>query len=261
MIFLKLGGSLITEKSQAQTARPEVLERLAREIAEALRERPDTALVVGHGSGSFGHSVAAQYGTQRGAASREEWLGFAEVWAAANQLHRLVVDALRQAGVPAVGFPPSASVSCEGGAVVEMASEPVQRALVAGLVPVVGGDVAFDRQWGATIVSTERVFTFLAQRLRPTRVLLAGIESGVFADHPADTRLMEVITDQDLTRVSLGGSQATDVTGGMAEKVRLALQLARSLPGLEVRIFSGQQPGLVREAVLGSKPGTLVRAS
>ncbi len=261
MIFLKLGGSLITEKSQPQTARPDVLERLAREIAEALCERPETALVIGHGSGSFGHSVAARFGTQRGAASPEEWLGFADVWAAANQLHRLVIDCLRQAHVPAIGFPPSASVSCEGGAVVEMASEPVQRALAAGLVAVVGGDVAFDRQSGATIVSTERVFAFLAQRLRPSRVLLAGIELGVFADHPADTTLMDVITDQDLSRVPLGGSEAPDVTGGMAEKVRLALQLARSLPELEVRIFSGEQPGLVRDALLGAKPGTLVHAS
>ncbi|MEW6566738.1 MAG: isopentenyl phosphate kinase [Chloroflexota bacterium] len=259
MIFLKLGGSLITDKSRPETARLDVLNRLAAEIASALQDRPDLRLLIGHGSGSFGHSVAARFGTHRGAASAEEWRGFAEVWAVAGRLNRMVVDALRRAGLPVVGFPPSASTVCEGGAIVEMAHEPVARALRAGLVAVVGGDVAVDRLWGATIVSTERVFLALAHHLRPNRVLLAGLEPGVFADHPANTKRMDVFTEQDLHRVSLGGSGATDVTGGMADKVHQALELARSLPGLEVRIFSGEQPGLVGEVLRGATPGTLVR--
>ncbi len=260
MIFLKLGGSLITDKAQPQTARPEILARLAQEIAQALNDRPGMALVVGHGSGSFGHPVAARFGTQRGAASAEDWRGFVEVWTAANQLHRLVVDALRRARVPALGLPPSACTVAEDGAIVEMMTEPVQRALEAGLVPVVGGDVAFDRQRGATIVSTERVFGFLARRLRPSRILLAGREPGVFADHPADTRLLEVITEKDLGRVPVAGSDTPDVTGGMADKVRWAIDLVRSMPELEVRVFSGERPGSVSEALLGAQPGTLIRA-
>lgn len=259
MIFLKLGGSLITDKAQPQTVRPEVLARLAQEIAQALDEQSGLRLVIGHGSGSFGHPVAVRYGTQRGAVRAEEWLGFAEVWAAANQLHRLVVDALRQAHVPALGLPPSASTIAEDGEIVEMMTEPVQRALQAGLVPVVGGDVAFDRRRGATIVSTERIFGVLAERLRPNRVLLAGREPGVFADHPADTRLLEVLTDRDLESLAVGKSDTPDVTGGMADKVRWALKLARAIPGLEVRIFSGDPPGQLRAALLGGHPGTLIR--
>jgi isopentenyl phosphate kinase len=62
----------------------------------------------------------------------------------------------------------------------------------------------------------------------------------------------------DLGRISLGGSGATDVTGGMAGKVHEALALAASIPGLEVRIFSGLEPGAVRLAILGDEPGTLI---
>jgi isopentenyl phosphate kinase len=52
--FLKLGGSLITDKNEAHTHRPDVLARLGREIAAALEQDPSIKVVLGHGSGSFG---------------------------------------------------------------------------------------------------------------------------------------------------------------------------------------------------------------
>jgi isopentenyl phosphate kinase len=173
-------------------------------------------------------------------------------------LNRLVVDALSQEGLPVIAFPPSASTACKSGEILEMSVEPIERALAAELLPVLAGDVAFDRDWGATIVSTEKVFGFLARQLRPRRVLLAGIEPGVYADFPAATHVLPSLTEADMGRISLGGSGETDVTGGMAGKVREALALAAILPGLEVRIFSGVEPGALRLAILGGEPGTLI---
>ncbi|MFN3762874.1 MAG: hypothetical protein ACK4WK_06715, partial [Anaerolineae bacterium] len=76
-VFLKLGGSLITDKSSPYTPRPEVIRRLAEEVREALEARPDLELVVGHGSGSFGHAAAAPYGTRQGVRTPREWRGYA----------------------------------------------------------------------------------------------------------------------------------------------------------------------------------------
>ena len=58
--------------------------------------------------------------------------------------------------------------------------------------------------------------------------------------------------------IALAGAATTDVTGGMADKVLLAMRLAQELPDLEVRIFSGEEPGRVTDALLGGTPGTLV---
>ncbi len=259
MIFLKLGGSLITDKNRPETPRMQVIDRLASEIAAALLADPAMRLLLGHGSGSFGHQAAMRYGTHRGAASREDWIGFAEVWRVANHLNRLVVDALWMAGLPAMSFPPSASGITAAGELAFLSSEPVERALDAGLLPIVAGDVAFDRQRGSTIVSTERVFAHLAPRLRPTRLLFAGVDAGVFADFPANTQLYPVVTEAELARSTIRGSAATDVTGGMADKVRQAVALVKLLPGLEVRIFSGEEPGGVTRALAGEPVGTLVR--
>jgi len=258
VIFLKLGGSLITDKTRAETARREVLERLATEIAEARRARPALRLLIGHGSGSFGHTAAARHRTHEGARTSEDWLGFVEVWQAANRLNRIVVDALRAAGLPVVSFPPSASVVARAGEIAALAHEPIARALDHGLVPLVQGDVAFDEQRGASIVSTERVFTWLVPVLRPQRILLAGIDAGVFADFPRNRHLMPSVSQRMLGQDRLAGSHGVDVTGGMADKVRSALAWVRQHPEVEVRVFSGEEPGQVRQALLGAALGTRV---
>ena len=260
MIFLKLGGSLITNKDQPLSARMKTIESLAGEIAHFVQDAPDEQLLLGHGSGSFGHHVAAKYGTHRGASSAEDWRGFAEVWMAARRLNRMVMDAMHAAGVAAVAFPPSASAMCAGGEIESYAFDPVQRALDAGLVVVVYGDVAFDASQGACILSTERVLAALALVLLPDRVLLAGVDEGVYADYPGRTKLMDSLCEADLERIELKGAETEDVTGGMADKVLHALALAGMLPGAEVRIFSGAS-GNVRAALKGKAVGTLVQGT
>jgi isopentenyl phosphate kinase len=138
---------------------------------------------------------------------------------------------------------------------------PLRLALQNGLLPVVYGDVVFDKVRGGTILSTEDLFSDLAPRLQPRRVLLAGIEPGVWADFPGCKQLIPEITSESYKTLggALAGSQATDVTGGMASKVRQGLELVRNAPGLEVMIFSGREPGVVRESLLGARAGTILR--
>ncbi|RPI33061.1 MAG: hypothetical protein EHM70_07215, partial [Chloroflexota bacterium] len=192
--FLKLGGSLITDKAHPHTPRPEVIARLAGEIASARRSVPMMRLVLGHGSGSFGHTPASQYGTRLGVHTPEQWQGFLEVWREAAALNRLVMDALHAAGLPAMAFAPSASVLGHDGRLASWDLGPLESALEAGLVPVVYGDVIFDRVRGGTIFSTEDLFAHLALALHPQRILLAGLEPGVWADYPACQSLIAEIT-------------------------------------------------------------------
>lgn len=258
MIFLKLGGSLITNKDKPLSARRKTIDRLANEIAQFVKDSPNEQLLLGHGSGSFGHHIAAKHGTHMGASSARDWRGFAEVWKTAQGLNRIVMDALHAAGVAAVAFPPSASVICREGEIESYAFDPVQHALEAGLVAVVYGDVAFDAVQGACIVSTERVFTALALLMMPDRVLLAGVDEGVYADYPGRSKLMDKIAETDLEDVQLAGADVEDVTGGMADKVLHALALAGLLPGADVRIFSGEVNDAVLAALKGEALGTLV---
>jgi len=262
LVFLKLGGSLITHKSQASTHRPEVLDRLSKEIASARQENPELRLVIGHGSGSFGHTAAARYQTQRGVRTPSEWLGFASVWYEAHRLNVLVVEALIRSGIPVIALPPSAATVSRRGHIETYAIETIEAALQAGLVPVINGDVTFDQALGGTILSTEELFAYLAIHLRPKRILLAGHEPGVWSDYPHNKTILPMITGEDLGEAAafLHGSASTDVTGGMLQKVESMLALIKRVPELEILIFSGEKPGLVKEALSGASPGTLIRA-
>lgn len=260
LVFLKLGGSLITEKTRARTPRRAVIARLAGEIAAACREEPDLRFILGHGSGSFGHVIAHRYATQNGVDTPAAWLGFAEVWQEARLLNQIVIESFVDAGVPVLGFPPSAGVITHQRKIISWDLGPMRAALAAGLVPLVNGDVAFDTHLGGTIVSTEEAFRFLALAFHPDRILLAGIEPGVWQDFPDCTRIVPAITPGILEEVKSGlrGSAAVDVTGGMKEKVSEMLALADSIPGLEALIFSGDLPGQVQAALLGGSPGTRI---
>jgi isopentenyl phosphate kinase len=126
---------------------------------------------------------------------------------------------------------------------------------------VVNGDVIFDLEQGSTIFSTEEIFSLMAEPLRPERILLAGIEEGVFQDYPACTRLVQLITPDNFSEVFLGlrGSAGVDVTGGMTLKVRAMLDLVQALPGLEAVVFSASRAGQLQRTLTGETPGTLIR--
>lgn len=262
LTFLKLGGSLITDKNTPQTARKDVISRLVGEIAAARRANPDLRLVLGHGSGSFGHVPAKKYGTRQGVNSTEGWLGFAKVWYEAATLNKIFMKLLHTAGLPGVSFPASAGVTAQDGRVGAWDLTPLMAALANGLLPVVFGDVVFDTVRGGTILSTEDIFIHLARQLHPQRILLAGIEAGVYVDYPDCKQLVPEITPENWETVApaLAGSAATDVTGGMASKVRQMLELTTEIPGLEALIFSGDQPGNLSAVLQGKTLGTLIRS-
>jgi isopentenyl phosphate kinase len=267
VVFVKLGGSVITDKARPGTARPSVIARLAREVRAAMDAQPHLQLVLGHGSGSFGHVVARRYATRQGVRTEADWHGFAEVAAMAARLNRIVADAFLSAGVPIWSLQPSASARCRGGALRWLEIVPLLQALAVGLVPLVYGDVALDRVQGGTIISTEQVFGYLAHRLRPTRVILVGEVEGVFDGdprHDPSARPVPEISAENwaVVRAVLGGSHATDVTGGMLAKVEEMVALVKELPGLSVRLISGERVGALEAALHGQAQaagGTLIR--
>lgn len=265
LVFLKLGGSLITDKTQVESVQPDVLRRVASEVARARHDAPHLRLLLGHGSGSFGHVAARQHGTRAGVQGEQGWLGFARVADAAARLNRLVVAALLEAGVPVWSVQPSASALGRDGVLASWPSQLLELALARGLAPLVFGDAVLDSVRGGTIASTEELFAWLAPRLRPARIVLAGTVDGVYTDDPlldSAAKPWPSITPDDLPRLraSLRGSHGVDVTGGMLSKVTEMCQLAAGQPGLEVRLVSGLRPEAIYRALLGAEGagGTLI---
>lgn len=257
--FLKLGGSLITDKNSPHTARPDVIRRLAEEICSAWNPNKGP-LLIGHGSGSFGHVPAKKYGTRQGVRTDAEWTGFAEVHAEATALNRIVTDILREAGLPILSFVPMNCIRSQNGKVIGWDTSELKKCFDRHLIPLVFGDTIFDSSLGGTILSTEDLFTYLCDDIQdPPRILLAGLETGVWKDYPSNTELLTTIPAQYSGDDSfIHGSASTDVTGGMHEKVHLMQELVSRGKAESALIFSGFVSGNVLKALEGCRIGTAI---
>ena len=265
--FIKLGGSLITDKNNALTPRPLVIQRLADEIAAAARAHPERQYLLSHGSGSYGHVVGKRHHTRDGVAGVEGWRGFAETGHIAAQLNRLVMAALLRSGLPAISFPPSSLATCVDGDIIKLYADPIVQALENGLIPVVYGDVAFDKTRGGVIVSTEQVLTALAPDLRPGRLTLVGLVDGIFTADPLrdpGAQCIPHLTASQLPGLAstLGGSHGIDVTGGMADKITNMAAILDQHPQLRIHLLSGEMPGRLLQHLLdpASPLGTTLTA-
>ncbi len=252
LTFLKLGGSLITDKDSPSTALKGLINRIAGEIAAARKQAPEMQLLLGHGSGSFGHIPAKKYNTRAGVATQEQWEGFAKVWYEARTLNQIVIESFASTGLPVIAVSPSSAITARNGIVFSWDINPIRNALRSGLIPVVFGDVIFDTELGGTILSTEELFFYLAGILKPVRIQIAGIEQSIFEDFPHNTISIPEITPQTYPDIleKIQPSAYTDVTGGMAAKAHNLVTLVGQQPGLQAWIFSGIEPGSVYQALV-----------
>ncbi len=258
--FIKFGGSVITDKTRQETPDLALIARLGGEIRTALDADPSLRIVLGHGSGSFGHVYAQRYHIQRGLAAGDDWRGYALTSAAALRLNRFVIDGLLAAGVPALALQPSATLRSASGRLTDWDTTTVALALDRGLLPVVHGDVSFDGEQGCAIISTEQLLGRLAETpaLRPQRIILVG-ERGVFSANPhehPDAALIPLIHGDTIDAVlaGAGGSHAVDVTGGMRSKIELMWGLVQRNAELTVHLI-GTDAGLLTMALLGAADG------
>jgi isopentenyl phosphate kinase len=263
LILVKLGGSLITDKSVPFTPKPDVIKRLAKEIHEA-REEKEMNLIIGHGGGSFPHKPAKDYRTNEGIINKESYKGISLVQDAASRLNRIIVNSLIDAGENAVSTQPSASLVAENGRIKEWYLDSIKEMMKHNLLPVPYGDVALDLKKGCCIISTEEIFSYLATRLGSKRIILAGMVDGVFTADPQknpEAKLIPEISSENYESIKkyLGGSAGIDVTGGMLHRVERIFELTKF--GVEAEIINGRKEDFLKRALIGERGlGTTIKA-
>jgi len=219
-ILLKLGGSILTDKGREGVADLGRIRSIAGEIAR--RDGSDICIV--HGAGSFGHPEAHRYGLAGGERGADLAEGIARTHAAVCSLNAILVSALFESGIEAVGIHPLGSAIAHDGRLVALGERPLLALMEAGVTPVLHGDVVMDETRRVSIVSGDQIVRFLAERIPFTRVGLATDVPGVLGS--GGTVISRIGPDSG-PMVSAGSSGHTDVTGGMAGKVQELLGLAK----------------------------------
>ena len=238
---LKLGGSVITHKDDPETVDQNALEEIGEALAGTLADTERLVLV--HGGGSFGHHYADRYGvsTTEGSGEAAE---LAAIHGAMADLSDSVLSCLHDFDVQALPVRPL-SVACRDEDL-HLETRVVEAMLEEGFVPVLHGDVVVDSGAGGTILSGDELVVSLARRLDAGRVGLCSTVPGVLDEGGAVVPRVDSLED---VAGALEATDATDVTGGMAGKVRTLLDL--SIPahvfGLEglPAFLEGKSPGTV----------------
>ena len=237
---LKLGGSVITEKNVPETVDEEAL----RTAAAALADHEDLAVV--HGGGSFGHHHADRHGVTT-TEGTQDVAAIRDIHGAMMRLNAVVVEALVEAGVAALPVHPLSVARRDAEATLTFPTGGVRAMLSEGFVPVLHGDGVVHAGKGATVLSGDELVAVLAEALGADRVGVCSAVEGVYDD---DGGVIDHIGSFEAVADALGGSDATDVSGGMAGKVRALL-------GLEPPAYVFDLDGL--EAFLkGGEPGTRI---
>ncbi|MGD0057243.1 MAG: isopentenyl phosphate kinase, partial [Methanomassiliicoccales archaeon] len=140
MILIKLGGSVITDKSRLRTYRRANVSRLASEIARSSKQ-----VMLVHGAGSYGHVIADKYQLQRGFFEDRQLEGLRKVMQDVRDLNAKVMKTLTSKGICGASIPPSVAAELDNGALVHLSLRVFERFLDLGITPVTFGDVALDR--------------------------------------------------------------------------------------------------------------------
>lgn len=238
---LKLGGSVVTDKAEPETVDDSGLARAVDAIGDAA-SAGETLLVV-HGGGSFGHHHADAHGVSVTEGSREV-SAVADIHGAMRRLNDAVVAALRDAGVDAVPIHPFSLAHRGAAGDLALPADGLRTLLGEGFTPVLHGDVVAQTDVGVTILSGDEIVVSVADSLPADRVGLCSTVAGVLDE---DGAVIPTISAMAEVEAAVGGSDETDVTGGMKGKVRALLDLSTparifDLDGLPA-FLAGEAPG------------------
>lgn len=235
IVVVKLGGSVITDKTKEFAYRQDVVSALAEEIAGS-----DVQTVVVHGGGSFGHSVAVKYGLASSSFTKSPE-GVWQTRSAMFDLNSMVCRTMAESKLRPYPFSPFNILSFGS---MKSSRLWLLGLLKLGLTPVTFGDVVLEKR-GFTILSGDTIAFELSRILKPERCIFAMDVDGI---HEKDSSvIIPEINYRKLSRLSFNSSQ--DATGGMRKKIQMAAKIAAM--GVEVRFVSGYRRNEFAKALKG----------
>ncbi|MGI5826180.1 MAG: isopentenyl phosphate kinase [Patescibacteria group bacterium] len=259
LTLIKLGGSVITDKTKFYTPRPETIKNLAHEIRLAWNK--GYRFVIAHGSGSFGHTSAAKYRTAEGLKNEESVYGLAIVQQDAITINRIVNKIFLKEELPVLSFVPSSFSFSRSKKLRQIFTWPIIEALKINALPLVFGDIILDDKIGCCIFSGEKTLDNLLCPLKKAgfeidRVIQAGSTNGVY---DSEGQTIPKITLKGFSQIKkmIQTTKTIDVTGGMLHKIEESLVMAEQ--GIESLIINGEVKGNLFKAIQGKNPsGTLI---
>ena len=263
LIIIKLGGSIITDKTAKQGVfRQEIVERIAQEI-KAAQEKNGFDLILVHGAGSFGHPIAKKYRLNEGYIDGQSSEGFAKTKIGVMELNLLVKQELSKANLAACIIESSAVIKAHSGKIKKIDLGFIRFLLASDIIPILSGDVVIDQETGFSIISGDQIASHLARKLRAKTVVFVSDVNGIFDKNPKtykDAQLIGEINNRNYHFIvkNMKTNNLNDVTGEMGGKI---LAIKKDLSGIKALIINGlKKENLLKSLIRpnGHKIGTVL---
>jgi len=255
MIILKLGGSVITDKSKECFFRKEIVDNLSKGIKKANKE-----IILIHGAGSFGHIQAKKYQLNKGYNDKGQLHGFSVTHERVQRLNTLVLKSLQDNGIPAVSISPHSVVKLDNHKLADMNYNIFEEYLENQFTPVTFGDVVLDNKLRFSICSGDLLSIALAKHFKPEKVIYVIDVDGLYTSNPKinkNAKLIESSTIGQLESLTTSLDSHADVTGGMGGKIDAIKNIAKL--GINIILVNGNKPDrLFKVLVEENAPSTII---
>ena len=238
MFILKLGGSVITDKTKECSFKKRVMDNLAKEINKANKQ-----IIIIHGAGSFGHIHAKKYDLEKGYNRYEQLYGFSITHQMVQSLNLMVLNSLHNNNVNAVSISPHSILKLDNHELVTMNYEIFKDFLKLKFIPVTFGDVVLDNFLSFSICSGDLLSIALAKHFKPDKVIFAIDEDGIYSSNPKinkNANFLESINSAQLDRLTTSADDHADVTGGMSGKITTIKEISKL--GIDTILLNGNKP-------------------
>ncbi len=252
LTVLKIGGSVITDKSKPYSIRRDIIKRIARELRPYLNS--NNRLILIHGGGSYGHHIVRMYNELN---RKKDVNYYSTVTISMNELALKTAEILRLEGIPVTIIPSHVLFRLNDKSEIESYNiNVIIDHLERGIIPILYGDLVLGKD-GFPVLSGDDISWYLACKLKATRLLFATSVDGIYAGPVEESPIIEYIDcrntniEETIRKLRRKDSSSIDVTGGIINKVIVARKYGCS--NMDVIIFNGLAEGNIRKALLGEK--------
>lgn len=254
---IKLGGSLLTDKTKPYSLRLDVIKQIASEIKQCMDEGIGGRFVIVQGVGSYGHPPVLEYKLYKGFIAEEQLWQISWTQSKVDELRRALAESLQVEGIPVIMFTTSSIFSSTEQELDEANMKPLAGYLGIGMVPLIGGDMIYDTGIGFRVMSGDLIAYYLAKELDATRLIFATDVKGVSDKDPktfSDARLLQGVKTSEIPRIidEIKGNNPHDASGAIVGKLQTIQKAAPLIKkGLDVAILSMMEPGTLRAYLKG----------
>lgn len=262
LYILKLGGSVVTEKDKVGGyLREKLLVDIAKEILKARRKK-EFDLILVHGAGAVGHQLAHEYKLTNGIKTSKQWLGSFISRVANPQMDLDIAKIFIHNKLPITSVHTASAVVQNDKVIDYFNLTIVKEALRSDCIPMIYGEMTFDKALGMSVCSGDAITAYLAKKLKVNKMFFASDIDGIFDQDPhkyKNTQLIEEISLKTAGKIKMLGSHNVDVTGGLAGKIKSLSKLKNT--GVEsIEIFNGLKKENYTKVFLDKKfPHTTIK--